>query len=92
MIGNTPSSQASGIFDAGNHQTLLWLNEYAASRSAPDSAYGQRIYLYRMDLYTQFAAYRLLHDLLASERARLLPVQTAGARDDGERSQQEPSR
>lgn len=70
---NAPSSQASGIFDAANHQTLTWLNDYSAGRSPPDGAFGERIYLYRMDLYTQFAAYRLLHDLLDGERARLLP-------------------
>lgn len=74
-----PIAQASGVFDASNHQTLAWLNEYAAGRTEPGSAYGQRIYLVNMDLYTQFVAYRLLHDLLDSERARLTPAATQPA-------------
>ena len=32
--------------------------------SEPGSAYGKRIYLASMEMYTQFVAYRLLHDLL----------------------------
>jgi hypothetical protein len=71
-----PTAQAANVFDASNHQTLAWLDEYAAGRIDPGSAYGQRIYLVNMELYTQFVAYRLLHDLLESERARLMPVTT----------------
>jgi hypothetical protein len=79
---NAPAAQASGIFDADNHETIIQLDAYTTGRAEPSSAFGERIYLYRMDLYTQFAAYRLLHDVLASEQARLLPEQ-AGA-DSGE--------
>ncbi len=75
MPDNAPSAQAAGIFDGSNHQTLVWLGEYATGRNEPGSAFGQRIYLVRMDLFTQFAAHRLLHDLLAREQARLAPVQ-----------------
>jgi hypothetical protein len=69
-----PIAQAAGVFDARNHQTLAWLDEYATGRSVPDSAFGQDVYLYSIELYTQFVCYRLLHDLLASEQARLQPV------------------
>lgn len=89
---NTPTAQASGIFDASNHETLIWLDQYAAGRNEPASAYEERIYLVRMDLYTQFAAHRLLHDLLDIERARLLPVQAEvreGAQE-GAQGQEEP--
>lgn len=89
MPTNAPSAQASGIYDAGNHETLIWLDGYAAGRSEPSSAFGDRIYLVRMDLYTQFAAYRLLHDLLQSERARLLPEQVEASEG---KTEHEPSR
>lgn len=66
-------AQASGVYDAGNHNVLQWLDEYAAGRNEPGSAFGKRIYLASMEMYTQFVAYRLLHDLLSAERARLQP-------------------
>lgn len=69
-----PMAQAAGIFDARNHATLTHLNQYATGRSVPDSAFGKDIYLVRMDLYMQFASYRLLSDLLNSERVRLSPI------------------
>jgi hypothetical protein len=69
-----PGAQAAGIFDASNHQTLMWLNEFASGRSQPKSAYGNDVYLVSMDLYTQFVAYRLMLNLLSAERARLMPV------------------
>lgn len=69
-----PGAQASGIFDASNHQTLTWLNSFAGGRSQPQSAYGEDAYLVSMDLYTQFVAYRLILSLLSAEQARLMPV------------------
>ena len=69
-----PVAQAAGVFDATNHQTLSWLKKYAAGRSEPQGAYGQDIYLVSMELYTQFVSYRLIHDLLAFEQARLTPM------------------
>jgi hypothetical protein len=79
QMNNTQAAgQASGVFDSQNQQVLLWLDEYAAGRTEPASAYGNRIYLMNMELYTQFAAYRLLHDLLRHETADQ-PVHTAEA-------------
>lgn len=72
-----PAAQAAGVFDANNHQTLAWLEQYAEARTHPDSAYGRDIYLVSMDLYMQFVSFRLLHDLLADERIRLTPVVAA---------------
>lgn len=69
-----PVAQAAGIFDARNHDTLAHLKRYATGRNVPDSAYGKDIYLVRMDLYMQFASYRLLSGLLDSERVRLSPI------------------
>ena len=55
---------------AANHQTIQWLEAFAAGRVEPESALGQDIYLVSMDWYTQFVCHRLLNDLLADERAR----------------------
>lgn len=69
-----PIAQSAGIFDARNHNTLADLQQYATGRNVPDSAYGADIYLVRMDLYMQFASYRLIRDLLESELMRLSPI------------------
>ncbi|MDY7109558.1 MAG: hypothetical protein SYC29_13065 [Planctomycetota bacterium] len=69
-----PVAQAAGVFDAANHDTVRRLRDYASGRSEPDSAYEDEIYLVSMDLYTQFVCHRLIADLLASERARLMPM------------------
>ena len=66
-----PVAQAAGVFDASNHLTQYWIDDYARGRTTPDSAYGTDIYLVSMDLYTQFVSFRLLNDLLLAERARV---------------------
>lgn len=71
--GAVPMAQVAGVFDAKNHLTLAQLEQYARGRTLPDSPYGKDIYLVSMELYTQFVSYRLMHDLLASEHARLQP-------------------
>jgi len=73
LANNMPTAQASGMFDSTNHETLMQLDQFSAGRTEPGGAYGQRIYLVNMELYTQFVAYRLLHDVLESERIRLMP-------------------
>jgi hypothetical protein len=62
--------QAAGIFEADDHRTLEAIRRYAHGRTATDNAYGDRIYEYRMDLYTQFACYQLIGALLAQEQMR----------------------
>ena len=42
--------------------------------------FGDEIYLVSMELYTQFVSYRLIHDLLESERFRVTPVADASPR------------
>ncbi len=74
-LGHTgPVAQATGVFDSTNHETLAQLQKYSKGRYDPDGAYGKDIYLVRMELYTQFVSYRLIHDLLLSERVRLMPI------------------
>jgi hypothetical protein len=74
-----PVAQASGVFDNTNHQTLMWVSEYAGGRHVPESAFGPDAYLVSMDLYTQFVAYRLMYDLLAAEQTRITPAAQASA-------------
>ncbi len=74
MATDGPVAQAAGVFDAANHQTLAWLKDFTTGRSEPQGAYGRDIYLVSMDLYTQFVSFRLIHDLLQSEQARLMPM------------------
>ncbi|MBI1304284.1 MAG: hypothetical protein GC172_10945 [Phycisphaera sp.] len=64
-------SQASRLFDGRNNATLRELERYATGRSDPDSALGTRVYELRLDLFTGFAAYVLVRDLLEQEAARL---------------------
>jgi hypothetical protein len=74
-----PVAQASGVFDASNHETLTQLAVYTHGRDEPASAYGKDIYLVRMELYTQFVCFQLLHDLLREEWMRM---RTAAATND----------
>ena len=74
LVPNGPVAQAAGVFDAANHKTLAWLKHYSAGRSEPKGAFGRDIYLVSMDSYTQFVSFRLIHDLLQSEQARLMPM------------------
>lgn len=76
LASNAPVAHASGVFDASNHQTLAQLDEYAAGRTEPNSAYGKRMHVVNMEMYTQFVAYRLLGDVLERERTRLQPETT----------------
>jgi hypothetical protein len=71
--GPPPLAQATGVFDSRNHQVLAWLREYTRGRTEPHEAFGPDVYLMSMDLYTKFVSYRLIHDLLAFERARISP-------------------
>ena len=70
--------QASGLFDASNHRTLVDLANFARGRHVPDSAFGEDVYLVSMDRYTQFASFRLVRQLLLQQQIAL----TAQATDD----------
>ena len=56
---------------------LTWLQQYSVGRTEPHEAFGPDVYLMNMDLYTKFVSYRLIHDLLAFERARISPPSQA---------------
>ena len=65
------AAQAAGIFDASDHTTLEKLAMFATGRTHPSTAYGDDIYLMKMDLYTKFVAHQLLAELLHNEHKRL---------------------
>ncbi|MFT5424203.1 MAG: hypothetical protein ACI89L_001997 [Phycisphaerales bacterium] len=65
--------------DARSHEVQLRLKQFAQGRSDEGSAYGWRIYLASMDLYTNFAAYELVGKLLQEEWLRLARESTRQA-------------
>lgn len=67
---STPVSVASEHLDARNHQTKLFVKEYAQGRSDSPSALDWHIYFASMDLYTRFAAYHTLRQLMENEWLR----------------------
>ena len=69
--GPIAAAQAAGIFDASDHTTLELLALFANGRTHPSTAYGDDIYLMKMDLYTKFVAHQLLAELLRNEQKRL---------------------
>ena len=71
--GAYATAQAAGVFDASNHRTLRWLDDYANGRADPEGTFGTDIYLVSMDWYTKFVCHRLLRHLLAQEHFRLSP-------------------
>jgi hypothetical protein len=70
--GLIAAAQAAGIFDASDHSTLELLALFANGRTHPSTAYGDDIYLMKMDLYTKFVAHQLLAELLRNEHRRLV--------------------
>jgi hypothetical protein len=74
-----PVAQASGYFDAANHQVLADVREYAIGRTPLESPSGWRRYLLSMDLYTEYVSYTLTRQLLESEWRRMNATAPADA-------------
>lgn len=70
-ITPNPVAQVAGIFDAEHTETQQLLESYANHHPIPENAYGDDIYLVRMDLYTQFVCHQLINELLRTEQARI---------------------
>ena len=76
-----PVAQAAGVFDARHKPVQEQLERFSRTRVEKDAAFGQDIYLVRMELYTQFVSYQLIASLMESERRRLgLVVQALSER------------
>lgn len=67
----SPASIVSVHLDGKNHQVLMDLQHYAEGRSERVSALGWKRYLASMDLYSEFAAWHTLGELLDREWVRL---------------------
>lgn len=67
---DAPASSASAILDAADNGVRLDVEQFARGRTQTNSALNWERYLVVMDLYTQYAADRLLRDLLREERMR----------------------
>jgi len=73
-FGDRPAVSKIEHLDARNHQVQLWVREYAQGRSDPGSALNWRIYFASMDLYTEFAAYHLVREIIQEEWLRTARV------------------
>jgi hypothetical protein len=61
--------------DAKNHQVLMDVKSYAEGRHDPKTALGWKRFTASMDLYTEFAAWRTVGQLVDHEWIRLARVQ-----------------
>ncbi len=73
-VHRQPVAQASGYYDAANHQVIGDLHTYAIGRTPLQSPSGWRRYLLSMDLYSEFVSYMLTRELLEHEWHRLHAV------------------
>ncbi len=69
-FGSGPVAVSVQHLDARNHQTQMYVREFAQGRSDSGSALNWRIYFASMELYTQFAAYHGVGRLLENEWMR----------------------
>ncbi|MBI1189504.1 MAG: hypothetical protein GC200_02325 [Tepidisphaera sp.] len=72
-----PVAVASENLDAKNNQVLMDVKSYADGRQNGPSALSWRRYLASMDLYSEFAMYHMLDDLLRQEWVRVSRVSGA---------------
>jgi hypothetical protein len=81
-FADRPIASASLHLDGRNHQVQMDVRDYAEGRMKGPSALGWRRYLSSADLFGDFAAYRVVEDLVRSEWQRLgrVTTQAEGAR------------
>jgi hypothetical protein len=66
-----PASAVSELLDAGSHETLMRVRSYAEGRTGAERPHGWRIHVVSMELYTEFAAERMVQKLIDAEWIRL---------------------
>jgi len=66
-----PTSSASLLFDGKNQAVQMDVRNYAEGRAERVSAAGWRRYLRSVDLFSEFAAYRTVDQLVQAETLRL---------------------
>ncbi len=70
-ISDGPLALASEHMDAKNNAILLDVQAFGEGRQNGPSALGWRRYLESMDLYSEFAAYRMVDEIVRSEWIRV---------------------
>ncbi|MBL8874358.1 MAG: hypothetical protein JNM86_01015 [Phycisphaerae bacterium] len=70
-----PTSSASLLFDGKNQAVQMDVRNYAEGRAERVSAAGWRRYLRSVDLFSEFAAYRTVDQLVQAETLRLAKLQ-----------------
>lgn len=84
---DAPTALASEHLDAKNNQVLLDVKAFADGRQKHDSALGWRRYVASMDLFAEFAAYKLIDDLMREEWVRAGVTSGAGGTGGERRAQ-----
>lgn len=74
---DSPTATASRHFDGKDHQVLHEVKSFADGRLQQPTALGWRRYLASMELFSEFASFQILHDLMGEEWLRSAVV-TAG--------------
>jgi len=85
-IDEAPLTSTSMHLDGKNHQVLMDVESFADGRLKQPSALGWRRYLASADLFSEFAAYRVVGDLLRQEWVRLGRAQVSQTADGRGRS------
>ncbi|MDX2132273.1 MAG: hypothetical protein SFY69_09490 [Planctomycetota bacterium] len=78
---DAPWATASLHLDAKNHQVQMDVQSYAQGRHEGESALGWRRYLASIDLYSEFAAFRAVEDLVRQEWVREARVHASPPRE-----------
>lgn len=78
-----PLAVAARHLDARSHDVLIRLKQYAEGRTEPDSPLDWRIHKASMDLYTKFATFTVVGELLDIEWTRLARTARMTTSDPG---------
>lgn len=77
-----PVAVVAETLDGMNQGVQAHVKSYAEGRSDPDSALGWKRYLASMDLFTEFAAWRMVEELVEREWARVAGAGSPDSRID----------
>ncbi|MBL8885518.1 MAG: hypothetical protein JNK16_02560, partial [Phycisphaerales bacterium] len=82
-----PTSSASLLFDGKNQAVQMDVRSYAEGRSERVSAAGWRRYLRSVDLFSEFAAYRTVDQLVQAETLRLAKLRPKSKQNETGKSE-----
>ena len=82
-----PTSSASLLFDGKNQAVQMDIRSYAEGRADKESAAGWRRYLRSVDLFSEFAAYRTVDQLVQAETLRLAKMHPKAKQNETAKSE-----